>query len=387
VRSLKIAILTTDKREHDRNYADPVPGFGTAPAALLEGFAQLPEVEVHVVSCTQRPMASAPAKLADNIFFHSMLVPKSGWLRTFYQGCVRSTRRKLRELQPDIVHGQGTERDCSLAAIFSGFPNVLTIHGNLAELARLFRSPVGSYFWLAGKLENFTLRRTAGVFCNSAYTENLVRPRAPKTWRVSNALRSPFFETPVGDSQRRPVLLNIGMMEPRKQQVQLLKLAGNLWRRGLKFELHFAGHWNQGSSHGAAFAQELAVAEKAGYARHIGMLPADRLISVMDSALALVHVPTEEAFGLVVAEALARNLKFFGFATGGVVDIASGVEAAELLPPSNWPALEDAIASWIAAGCPRPATAAETMRERYHPLVIARRHVEIYREVLGWKQE
>ena len=72
----------------------------------------LPDVEVHVVSCTQQPMKS-PIKLAENIFFHSLLVPKIGWLRTGYQGCIRAVRKKLRAIQPDIVHGQGTERDCA----------------------------------------------------------------------------------------------------------------------------------------------------------------------------------------------------------------------------------------------------------------------------------
>src|SRR6185312_6563280 len=169
--------------------------FGTAPEALLQGFAQLPEVEVHVVSCTQRLMQS-PEKIAPNIFFHSLHVPKLGWLRTFYQGCIRATRRKLREIRPDIVHGQGTERDCAISAALSGFSNVVTIHGNMAELARLFGARIGSYEWLASRLENFALRRTAGVFCNSAYTESLVRPRARKVWRVPNALRQPFFDAP-----------------------------------------------------------------------------------------------------------------------------------------------------------------------------------------------
>ena len=50
------------------------------------------------------------------------MCPKIGWLRTLYQGCVRATRRKLREIQPDIVHGQGTERDCAIGAVLSGFP-------------------------------------------------------------------------------------------------------------------------------------------------------------------------------------------------------------------------------------------------------------------------
>jgi glycosyltransferase involved in cell wall biosynthesis len=103
----------------------------------------------------------------------------------------------------------------------------------------------------------------------------------------------------------------------------------------------------------------------------------------MDSASALVHAPVEEAFGLAVAEALARNLKFFGSRTGGVPDIADGVEGAELFAAEDWAALENSIVRWIEAGCPRPAEAAAVMRQRYHPRVIAQRHLEIYREVLN----
>ncbi len=378
---MKIAILTTDNREYDKNYSNPQPWFGAAPEALLQGFAALPGVEIHVVSCVQQPVRS-PAKLADNIWFHSLHVPKFGWMRTLYQGCIRATRKKLNEIQPDIVHGQGTERDYAVSAIFSGFPNVLTIHGNMRAIAECYQARIGSFHWLAARLETFALRRTAGVFCNSAYTEALVAPYAPQTWRVANALRLPFFEVPLANASRPPLLLNVGMMEPRKQQVQLLKLAGNLRRRGLKFELQFVGKRDNRSEYGAAFAAELALAEKAGYAQHLGMLTADQLIAAMDAASALVHVPTEEAFGLVVAEALARNLKFFGSAAGGVVDIASGVDGAELFPPADWTALETAIAGWIELGCPRPLNAASVMRERYHPLVIARRHLEIYRAVI-----
>jgi hypothetical protein len=180
---MKVAILTTDSREHYRDYENREPSFGAAPEALLQGFAQLLELEVHVVSCLRKKVHS-PSKLAPNIFFHGLHVPKIGWMRTGYQGCIRAVRKKLRAIQPDIVHGQGTERDCALNAVFSGWPNVVTIHGNMAELARLFQARVGSFQWLAARLENFALKRTAGVFCNSAYTEQLVKGRTPRTWHV-----------------------------------------------------------------------------------------------------------------------------------------------------------------------------------------------------------
>src|SRR4051812_21202253 len=112
---MRVAILTTDNREHHRKYELAAPYFGPAIEALLQGMSQRADLEVHVISCTQQPMR-APEKLAANTFFHLLHVPKIGWLRTGYQGCIRAIRRKLREIKPDIVHGQGTERECALAA-------------------------------------------------------------------------------------------------------------------------------------------------------------------------------------------------------------------------------------------------------------------------------
>lgn len=384
---MRVAILTTDMRESVRGCTDPQPRIGVAPEALLQGFALLPEVEVHVVSCLKEPLPS-PEKLAPNIFYHGLVVPRLGWLRTGYQGCIRATRTKLKEIQPDIVHGQGTERNCAISAIFSGFPNVITIHGNMRAVAAFYRSRPGSFHWLTARLESFTLRRTRGVFCNSAYTENLVASCALRTWRVANALRPEFF-APMAETRiaSKPILLNVGSFLPYKRQRELLALAGNLWRQGLKFELHFVGSRSDRTEYDEAFARELAVAEKAGYARHLGLLATGELIAAMDHASALVHVPTEEAFGLVVAEALARNLKFFGSNVGGVPDIARDVESAELFAPDDWDGLGNAISRWILADYPRPMNASMSMHERYHPLVIARRHLEVYREVLALKPE
>lgn len=381
---MKIALLNTDNRDNDRSYSEMTPRFGTAPEALLQGFAQLPEAEVHVVACTQQPMRS-PEKLADNIWFHSILATKIGWLRTGYQGCIRATRRKLREIQPDIVHGQGTERNCAISAVFSGFPNVVTIHGNMAELARLFKASIGSFYWLAARLENFTLRRTAGVFCNSVYTETVVRPRTRQVWRVPNALRRAFFDptqAAVADG-RRCVLLNVGVITPRKRQLELLDVAQALHRRGLKFEFHFMGRANPAESYTAAFLERLKPLEAAGCARHLGERPTEELIRHFDAASGLVHFPSEEAFGLVVAEALARDLKFFGARLGGIIEIAEGVPGAELFAGNDWAGLTDAIARWIGQGHPRPKDAASVMRQRYHPEVVAQQHLDIYRKVLN----
>ena len=198
---LKVSILATDNRENDHNYSAPAPYFGTAPSALFEGFSKIQGIEVHVLSCTKQAMSS-PAKLANNIWFHSLVVPKFGWLRTGYSGCILAVRKKLKEIKPDIVHGQGTERDCSISAVFSGYPNVLTIHGNMTELARIFHARIGSFYWWTAKLENFTLPRTLGVLCNSHYTQSLASPRSKKSWLVPNPIRDSFYKI---DNMNKPL--------------------------------------------------------------------------------------------------------------------------------------------------------------------------------------
>jgi glycosyltransferase involved in cell wall biosynthesis len=381
--SMRIALLTGDSRGFFVDSRRAVPEFGTAPEALLQGFALMPEVEVHVVSCARSKMNS-PAKLAPNIFFHSLYVPKLGWLSTGYQGCIRAIRKTLKEIQPEIVHGQGTERECALSAAFSGFANVVTIHGNMGELARQFRARLGSYGWLAAKLENLALKRTAGGFCNSTYTEELVKPRTRRTWCVPNAIREGFFaptEKPPGN--RRCILLNVGLISPRKRQLEVLDVARALRRQGLDFEIQFVGTADPMSPYAAAFLEKVRGMKAEGCARYVGQKAAGELVEVMNASSAMVHFPFEESFGLVVAEGLARELKLFGTRVGGIREIAAGVPDAELFEPDDWRGLGSAIAGWIGRGFPRAHGAGEVMRIRYHPEIIARRHIEIYREVLG----
>jgi glycosyltransferase involved in cell wall biosynthesis len=376
-------MLTSDGRETFRQYAENAPLFGAAPAALIEGFSTLPDVEVHVISCYQQQPNGAPATLGPNVYFHALDIPRSGWLRTGYQGCVRAVRKLLREIKPDLAHGQGTERDCSLSAIYSGFPNVITVHGNMAELARMFGAKPFSYGWLTARLENWTLRRTEGVFCNSAYTEALVAPRARRTWRVANPLRSVFFSDSKITRNKTPLLVNIGVVSQRKRQLEILRAAASWRESGGHFILEFIGDCAGSDEYQRSFLAEVSRAKTDGYARYVGSLSAEQLVDKLDAAHALVHFPTEEAFGLVIAEALARKLKLFGSKVGGITDIAGQVDGADLVAVDDWDELKRKVTGWLAAAAPLPESAASEMARRYSPTVIARRHLEIYGEVLS----
>ena len=377
---LKIVQLTTDNRWPYQQYDKEAPWFGPAPEALLSGFTAFPdEVEVHVISTIRQPVKS-PAKLADNIWFHSLHVPKIGWMRTGYLGCILATRRCLKKIQPDLVHGQGSEADAAICAALSGYPNVITLLGVMSEMVPLLKAGPGSYYWLGHRLENFALRRTAGVLANSRFTEEAVRARCRKTWLVANAVRDPFFLKPLPAVRpAKCILINAGTICSYKRQNELLDVAEQLHADGLPFELHFLGAASREKPYSNTFLDRI---HNRPYLFHHGHIDINEFIQELDGAAALVHVSAIESFGLVVAEALARNLKFLGFKTAGVADIVENVEGAEGFADGDWVGLKTAIARWIHAGHPRPVTAAATMRERYQPVEIVRQHLEIYREVL-----
>jgi len=150
----------------------------------------------------------------------------------------------------------------------------------------------------------------------------------------------------------------------------------------LKIEFHFIGFAPADHPYAAAFLERIQPLTAKGCARFLGAQPEKQLVPAFDAVAGLVHFPTEEAFGNVVGESLARNLRFFGADLGGIRDIARGAAGAELFAKDDWAGLTDAIARWVGQGHPRPERAAALMRERYHPEAVARRHLEIYREVL-----
>jgi len=378
---MKIAFLTTDNREQQNQYERSAPFFGPAPTAVLEGFAQLDgDLEVHVISCTRRPMP-APRKLADHIWFHQPVVPRAGWGRTIFSGCVMAVRKVLREIQPDLVHGQGTERDCAMSAVLSGYPNVLTIHGIMRAVAKAQGAKTLSYYGMATLLERFAIGRTAGVFCNSAYTESQIAPFARQTWRVPNCIRGEFFAPLPDPAFRKRRVVVLGSIIHYKQSLEILKMWRGVAERHHDVILTFVGR-SGGDRYSQEFRDLLTDPVLSGKAEHIEWLEADELIPLLDSARGMIHFPTEESFGLAVAEGLARNLKLFASRTGGVPDVAHGCDGVEFFAANDWPGLSRAAGRWLEEGMP-VVNSNPTIASRFSPIAVASKHLEIYRSVLN----
>lgn len=377
---MKVAILATDNREHYKDYATPAPHFGTAPEALLQGFAALPELEVHILSCIRQKVQS-PARLAPNIFFHSLLVPKLGWIRTGYQGCIRATRAKLREISPDLVHAQGTERDCGVCGVLSGFPNILTIHGNMRRVAQVLGSRPFSYIWLAARLERWTVPRTQGVVCITRHTLSQVDGLARRTWVVPNAVDASFFEVQPSPAAP-PRFVCVGQVYPLKNQVALIRALDPLAARH-PFVLEFLGEANPEQPYAAEF---LSLVRTRPWCSYSGFADRATLKARLSEATALAQVSLEDNCPMAVLEAMAAGVPVFAGKLGGLPDLVKEGVTGFLCDPRDSASMLAAAEKMLqnpSATQQMGANARKDARERFHPLVVARRHVEIYQEVLG----
>jgi glycosyltransferase involved in cell wall biosynthesis len=340
---------------------------------------QIPEAEVHVISCAQQPMRSQE-KIADNIWFHGLHVPKLGWMRAGYQGCIRAVRRRLKAIRPEIVHGQGTERDCSLAASWSGWPNVITIHGHMGRLAALQRSRPFTFPWFAAWLESVAVRRTGGVVCLSRYSLDNVRTRARRTWVVPNAVSEEFFQLRRDPAEEKQILVT-AHVHPWKNQNSLINALDPLAKE-LQFLVLFLGKANADTDYGREF---LRLVGARPWCRHLGVATRDQIRQALSRATGLVLPSLEDNCPMAVLEAMAAGVPVAGARVGGVPDLIKPGQTGRLFEASDQSDIRQNVRSMLEDSDQTRALADNARRlalELLRPEIVARRHMQIYQEVL-----
>jgi glycosyltransferase involved in cell wall biosynthesis len=157
-----------------------------------------------------------------------------------------------------------------------------------------------------------------------------------RTWAISGATRRDFAEfwrwqgvTPKADTQvialgadfdgghrvvrdpliprGRPVLLCVGIVEPRKNQAFLIDVAEALWRDGLDFELHVVGRVNPHFGLPVE-ARMKALQKREPRFRFHGQARDKDLARLYASARAVVFPTIAEGNGLPILEALWRGV-------------------------------------------------------------------------------
>ncbi|HBE22644.1 MAG TPA: hypothetical protein DDW21_04205 [Verrucomicrobiales bacterium] len=381
---MKIVFLTTDNREQFGSYAEVTPHFGTAMTALLQGFAMIPDkVEVHVISCAKRRM-SKPEKLASNIWFHQPIVPQLGWGRSAFVGCGLAVRKLIQEINPDLVHAQGTERDCAVSLMLSGQrTKILTIHGHMARIAEITKARFPSYYWLAAKLEAMAVRRADGVVALTHYTQQRVENNARKTWVVPNAVDEAFLR--VENHPQPKLALCVANVHVWKQQIELMKALDGL-PADQRPQLVFLGGATS-SDYGNRF--RAAVTERSSWCRYEGNATRVQLRAWLAKASVVILPSIEDNCPMVVLESMAAGVPVAASNIGGIPDLVHPGKTGELFDPLDPPSIRSAVLKLLSQNHYRDDCARHARLyaiENYHPKSVAERHLAIYEDLILQKK-
>lgn len=313
-----------------RDVSHSSPVLHPAVHNLLDGFKYQDAVEIEVLYGKLNPSQEEDRwdGCIHYIPIHYKAIPGMGGSflsRTF------ALLRHLRRTRPDLVHGQGTERESGLIAALSGFPSLLTLHGNFRELAKATRAKPMSYFWICAKIEAWILPRLSGVHCISTHTQTSVESKARRTWVIPNAVSPEFFKVERLAISHPTVVCMAGITE-WKNPLILVKASDTLHRYDPKTKIHFYGYCNPEHPYGRAFLEAL---ESRPWCVHHGHSTQATLLNALASATCSVLPSKQENFGLALAESMAAGVAVLGANVGGIPDVIQNEVTGLLFDPDN----------------------------------------------------
>jgi len=212
---------------------------------------------------------------------------------------IADLRSAVRAQTPDVVIGFSHPAfvPLSLALVGSGFPVVASEHIVRAHYV--------------GRFTDYTLLRIAArlVRCVTVTTEAVGADYGSDIRRRIVVMPNPIMVAPKVPTQRTGrLLLNVGRLDPQKDQATLIRAFARLAPRFLGWQLRIVGE-------GHLRAELEALIEETGLADRVTLPGTTRdILAAYAEADAFVLSSAYESFGLVTLEAMAQALPVVGFA-------------------------------------------------------------------------
>jgi glycosyltransferase involved in cell wall biosynthesis len=234
-----------------------------------------------------------------------------------YAGRTLALLRALRHSNADLIHAQGTERECGLVAALLRKPSLLTLHGNFREIAATLRSRPFSNFWVCAQIERAILPRFSAIHALSTHTETSVKPFAKAVRIIPNAVSDEFFEVTPAPTQH-PNIHHVAGITEWKNPLGLIAAGDVLRQHFPETLLHFHGYCNPDHPYGAAF---MAAIRERPWCHYHGVSSSSQLTEHLRLATCTALPSIQENFGLAAAESMAAAVPVVASSVGGLVDV------------------------------------------------------------------
>lgn len=384
--AIRIAMLVIDANESSFTRSDsskPSPVLHPAEESLLLGLSKIEDIEIDIIYAKADPHPEDSRKVGNCVFVPVPYKPVGlANLRSRYVGRLLALLQYMRGHRHDVIHAQGTERECGLVASLIRGNSLITLHGNLTEIAKTLRARPFSYFWMAAVLETWALRRVSGIHCISSHTQESVANLTKRTWVIPNAV-APVWYHVVRNPSREPWVVCVADITEWKNPILLAKASDALHGRFPQAQVHFFGACHETHPYGRAFLTEI---ESRPWCVFHGKSTADTLRQALSSATCAVLPSKQENFGLALAEAMAAGVPVLGADVGGIPDVVRNNITGVTFDPNDASVLGELLVSLHLNPEEMDRLAASAHEEairRFSVKVVADAHASMYRELAG----
>jgi glycosyltransferase involved in cell wall biosynthesis len=378
---MKVAMVTAFPSEPQQI----VGGVAGVAKYLVDEFAKFPGMSVTVVVPQGTRGKETVCERWGGVLIYRLA--RSGFWK-FLPGTVYDIvagRRQVKEfiarIEPDLVHYQGA----TFLASGCRRRNVLTIHGIAEKDARWVGRGAGRWLrWLTLKLtEEYGRHRTPRVILISDYVGTVLpESKSRKIWRIENPIADSFFDVE-GEPEPGRIFCCSRVM-PRKNILGLIAAFERVFRNAPHCRLRIAG-----TAEPDYMSACRRLVERSGLqssVRFLGNLNVSDVQRELSRASCFALSSFQETAPLSIAEAMAVGVPVVAGTVGGIPDMIDHGSTGLLVDPHDVREIGEAIGRIVSDDQLARAMgqrAKEAVRQRYRASVVARKTVEVYREILG----
>jgi len=348
---------------------------------LLDELRGRPDLKLHVFAVRKQFERDCRFEW-EGVQFDCIKVP--GGLRTlslFWLETYR-LRRRLRVVQPDLVHAWGTERGAALVAARLGFPRLVTMQGLLQWYSE--HVDLGRFQNLEARLEQASLRRSSVVTVESNFGVNWLHQHHPHL-EVLQAEHAPnwlFHQVQRHPEIRPRRFLFIGAVSRIKGTDLLLQGLDRLMGE-LDFQLTIVGSPARGFLDGLRSSISNSLWERVQFRQHL--TPAEVAEELSRTTMVLFPTRVDNSPNSV-KEAVVAGVPVVASGIGGILDYVVPNRNGLHFPPGDLQGFVHAVRT--AAAHPlfgRGAVESDTleqMRRYLSPRTMSERFRAAYQRAL-----
>lgn len=309
---MRLAILT----QYPLDLNNIRGGVESSMIGLIRELKKFNGLYLYIVTSTKQ-VDKNKTIVKDGVTFHYISSPKLPNLITTLIIDQYRVKRKIHEINPNLVHAHMTAPLYGYPALKSGYPTIITVHGIKSEEAKTMKGVLEFIKKiLIVPMENYVLKRAEILTVVSPYVKQKIRKKCNgKIYVIPNGVRDDFFDLENNEDDNR--LLFVGGIEPRKGLLNLLKAIPLIKKEIPSVKLHIVGRVRKEKY----FNSLMDYVDRNNLNKQVifkGALSDNELKREFNECSVFVFPSKEESQGIVLLEAMASGKPVVATNIGGI---------------------------------------------------------------------